>query len=93
MAQADAKTHIVYIGDGSITTGDADPQAFVKRLEKLHAGKAASLHCVAVGSTFEPAVLRGVAVLGGGSMRQISGEQTPQRVALELLGELAVLVL
>ena len=46
------------------------------------------MHAVAVGSSFEPIVLKTIASLGGGSVRQISGEQTPQEVAVELLGEI-----
>jgi hypothetical protein len=29
-------THVVYLGDGIVTTGNADPVAFAKRLQKLY---------------------------------------------------------
>ena len=48
----------------------------------------AACHAVAPGSSFEPGVLRGIASLGGGSFRPISGQQGPQAVAVELLGEM-----
>ncbi len=35
LAQCGPKTHVVYIGDGITTTGDADPVAFVKRLRRM----------------------------------------------------------
>ena len=51
-------------------------------------GKAGTFHAVSVSSSFEPLVLKTIASLGGGSLRQITGERTPQAVALELLAEL-----
>ena len=41
-----------------------------------------------VGNTYEAIVLRGIADVGHGSVRNIGGERTPQFVALELLNEL-----
>ncbi len=35
LAQCGPKTQVVYIGDGIVTTGDADPVGFVKRLRRL----------------------------------------------------------
>ncbi|MCL4202229.1 MAG: hypothetical protein KJ000_07025 [Pirellulaceae bacterium] len=81
-------TQIVYVGDGIVTTGDADPVAFNQRLQRLFAGTDCGLHAVSVSSRFEPIVLRAIASLGGGSMRPISGERTPSQVAVELLSEL-----
>lgn len=46
-------------------------------------------HAVTVGNSYEAVVLKGIAAMGGGSVRAISGEQTPQTVALELLNEIA----
>jgi hypothetical protein len=80
-------TQIVYVGDGIVTTGDADPVAFNQRLQRLFAGTECGLHAVSVSSRYEPMVLRAIASLGGGSMRSISGERTPSQVAVELLGE------
>jgi Flp pilus assembly protein TadD len=85
------KTHVVYVGDGIVTTGDADPVAFTKRLRRLWDGLAIRprCHAVALGSSYEPAVLKAIASLGGGSMRKITSEQGPPAVARELLGEIA----
>ncbi|MEX2287409.1 MAG: VIT domain-containing protein [Planctomycetaceae bacterium] len=87
-AQLDA--HIIYIGDGIVSAGDTDPAAFVKRLELL-VGKTTqrTFHAVSVGNSYESVVLKGIAAAGGGSVRSIGGEQTPQSVALELLNEAA----
>src|SRR5262249_49806421 len=40
-------------------------------------------------NSFEPAAVKTIASLGSGSLRRISGEQGPQAVALELLGEIS----
>ncbi len=82
-------THIIYIGDGIAMTGNADPVAFAKRLHRLYEGKAGTAHAIAVGSSFEPAALKAIATLGGGSVRHVSGERGPQAIALELLNEIA----
>ncbi len=71
-----------------VTTGDADPVAFSKRLRRLCEDKECSFHGVTVSSSYESIVLKTIASLGGGSVRQISGERTPQTVAVELLAEM-----
>ena len=86
---SDVSTHVIYIGDGIVTTGDADPVAFAKRLHRLYEGHAGTFHAIAVGSSFEPAALKAIASLGGGSLRRVTGERGPQAVALDLLSEIA----
>ncbi|MSR57905.1 MAG: hypothetical protein EXS05_09545 [Planctomycetaceae bacterium] len=83
------RTHVIYIGDGVTTIGDGSPDDFVRRLGRLHAGVAGACHAIAVGSSFESVVLQGIAALGGGSVRRVSGEQGPPTIALELLREIA----
>ena len=46
-------------------------------------------HAVTVGNTYDATVLKGIAAVGHGSVRSISGDQTPQAVAKELLNEIA----
>jgi tetratricopeptide (TPR) repeat protein len=89
--QAEPGTHVIYLGDGIPTTGNADPVAFVQRLRRLYQeqGKGCVGHSVALGSSFEPGVMQAVGALGGGSTRRITGEQGPAAVARELLGEIA----
>ncbi|MEO2017205.1 MAG: VIT domain-containing protein [Fuerstiella sp.] len=83
-------THVIYIGDGIVTADDADPQTFVNRWKrKTNSWKGGTFHAVSVGSSFESTVLKAIAAVGGGSVRQVSGEQTPARVARELLNEIA----
>src|SRR5207244_1621632 len=36
LKMSDSATHVIYIGDGIVTTGDADPVAFAKRLARLY---------------------------------------------------------
>ncbi len=88
--RAGKNTQVIYIGDGIVTSDDADPQSFVNRLQRMTptAGMG-TFHTVTVGSTFESTVLRALASQGGGSMRQIDGQQTAERVAFELLNEIA----
>ncbi len=82
--------HIVYLGDGIVTTGDANPQAFAARLKGLYTASncSATVHAVALGSTFEAGVLKAAGGLGGGSFRRVTAEQGPAAVALDLLGEM-----
>jgi len=106
LKQCGPKTHVIYVGDGIVTTGDGDPVAFTKRLRRMYsslarrvsmgeatptrsASEGATFHAVSLGSSYEPVVLKAIGSLGGGSMRKINGEQGPQAVALELLGEIA----
>lgn len=85
-----AQTHVIYVGDGIVTAGDADPQAFARRVARLTSEEhGATFHAISVGSSFESGVLKSIAAVGGGSVRHIDGEQTPQRTAAELLNELA----
>lgn len=88
LAKCGRATHVIYVGDGVVTTGDADPVAFAKRLQRMCDGKGKSFHAVSTGSSFESIVLNAVAGIRGGSARHIAGEQTPTRVAAELLNEL-----
>lgn len=82
--------HIVYVGDGIVTARDPDPQAFVTRLGLLFGDEApGTFHAVSVSSSFESVVLKAIAAVSRGSVRSISGERTPQEIALELLNEMA----
>ncbi len=58
LKQSGPRTHIIYVGDGIVTTGDADPVAFAKRLTRLYEGNAGTFHSVVLGNSFEPAALR-----------------------------------
>ncbi len=95
LRRAPAGAQLVYIGDGIVSAGDTDPASFVRRLalrfaaRDSAAGDDVTFHAVTVGNTHEAAVLRGIASVGGGSLRAIAGEATPQVVALELLNELS----
>lgn len=97
--RAKSGSHVIYIGDGIVTSGDADPQAFASRIESLFEDKCddksrdekrrSTFHAVSVSSSFESVVLKAIAGVGGGSVRAIGGERTPQTVAFELLNEIA----
>ncbi|HUR54841.1 MAG TPA: VIT and VWA domain-containing protein, partial [Gemmataceae bacterium] len=89
LAMCEPGTHVVYVGDGIVTTGDADAVAFAKRVQRLHQGKPGTFHAVATGSSFEPLALKAIASLGGGSFRRVSGEKGPTAAAIELLTEIA----
>ncbi|MGZ0162967.1 MAG: VIT domain-containing protein [Planctomycetales bacterium] len=97
--RASSGSHVIYIGDGIVTSGDADPQAFASRIDNLFEKKSGSastdderqptFHAISVSSSFESVVLKSIAGVGGGSVRAIGGERTPQTVAFELLNEIA----
>ncbi|HEY2148577.1 MAG TPA: VIT and VWA domain-containing protein, partial [Pirellulales bacterium] len=117
--KAPAGAQVIYIGDGIVTAGRADPVDFVNRLGRMFTGgrgekgsgvffdpakadgkneddrrvkkdsRSLVFHAVTVGNSFESTVLKAIAGVGGGSVRSIGGEQTPQSVALELLKEIA----
>lgn len=89
VGQLAAGTQVIYIGDGIVTAREADTQAFISRWKRqMQAQSDAVFHAVSVGSSFESAVLQAIASVGGGSVRQTGGEQTPARVAGELLSEI-----
>jgi tetratricopeptide (TPR) repeat protein len=94
IARSSPRTKVVYVGGGIVTTGDADPAAFAKRLKLLYQGKSSPNACyaVSVGSTYESGVLKAITSLGGGSVRQISpdlsGQKSPRGVAMDLLDEI-----
>lgn len=81
--RSSAGDHIIYIGDGIISKNAQTPAALVKNL----AGKkGVTFHSIALGSEFEPVVMRGIAAKGdGGAMLRIEGSDTPASVAAELL--------
>jgi tetratricopeptide (TPR) repeat protein len=89
LKQCVPKTHVIYVGDGIVTAGDADPIAFTKRLRRLYQGHGGTFHAVTLGSSHEAAVMKAIASLGGGSMRKITTEQGPALVAREVLGEIS----
>ncbi|MDY3561130.1 VIT domain-containing protein [Gemmata sp. JC673] len=82
-------THVVYLGDAVPTTGNADPVAFAQRLRRLYEGKTGTFHAVALSSSYEPAALKAIGSLGGGSVRRVSADRPPQATALDLLTEIA----
>lgn len=88
MAQLEPQTQVIYVGDGIITTGNADPVAFSQQLPTLYQGKG-SFHAVAPGSSYEAAVLRSIASLGGGSVRTMGGGTDPAQTAFDLLKEIS----
>ncbi|HET6425608.1 MAG TPA: VIT and VWA domain-containing protein, partial [Planctomycetaceae bacterium] len=93
IAKAPADAHVIYIGDGIVSSGDTDASNFIKRINLLFGAKdngpRRTFHAIGVGNITEMIALRGIAISGGGSVRMISGEQTPAVVATELLNEIA----
>ncbi|HEX4149308.1 MAG TPA: VIT domain-containing protein, partial [Pirellulales bacterium] len=82
------QTHVVYLGDGVSTAGNADPIGFAQRLERLYQGHSGTFHAVALSSSYEAPVLKAIARLGGGSLRRVGPEAPPAAVARELLDEI-----
>ncbi|MEM9379138.1 MAG: VIT domain-containing protein [Planctomycetota bacterium] len=80
-------SHVVYVGDGTPTSGDADAVAFSQRLARDFPGSA-TFHAVVPGNRSEAVVTRAVASLGGGSVRSIGGGTDPAAVAFDLAREI-----
>ncbi|MHB8861540.1 MAG: VIT domain-containing protein [Pirellulaceae bacterium] len=87
--QAGAGAHIIYVGDGIVTTGNADAVEFSNRLRTLDPGQQCQGHAVAVNSRFETTVMKSLAAVGGGTFRRITGQTRPAVAARELLAEIA----
>ncbi len=85
-----AGTHVVYVGDGRHSAGNADTAALAARLAALPKIQAASVHAVAPGNLVEPPVMAALAAMGGGSFRQIRDGDGPRTAARELLQEILV---
>ena len=62
MEVAQENAHVIYIGDGVVTTGDGDPVAFANRLKQMYGEKGATFHAVAPTSSYEPGVLKAAAL-------------------------------
>ena len=93
-------THVIYLGDGIVTTGSKTAEEFATSLASRVDKHRQSLnpepstlnlafHAVAIGSTYEWPVLKALGAIGSGSVRRLSGEQGPAKAARELLIELA----
>lgn len=90
LQRAGKQTHAIYVGDAMVSAHGADPVGFANRLQRLTGdGEHGTFHAVGVGSSFESVVLKSIARVGGGSVRQIGGERTPPEIAFELLNEIA----
>jgi len=87
LKRAAADTHIIYIGDGANTTGEADPVSAANALEQLYKGKG-NVHVIANGNSIEPMVVKAMASLGNGTHRNLKGSANASLVSTELLQEL-----
>ena len=84
------RTHVIYVGDGMVSTYAADAVKFNAELKQMFADvDNCTLHAVSTGSSFESQVLKGMASIGGGSVRKVSGRPAADQVAAELLQEIA----
>ncbi|MEZ5989724.1 MAG: VIT domain-containing protein [Planctomycetota bacterium] len=86
-AKAGDGATVLYLGDGIGTSGDGDPVALARRLEKAASGKRVTCHAISTGATYEVGVLQALATIGGGSVRE-AGE-APARTVQRLLAEAA----
>lgn len=73
---------VVYVGDGMVTTGDADAQAFAIRLANLADGRDVTCHAVTTSNAFDVVALDAIARIGPGSRRELGD---PSTTALALL--------
>ncbi|MEK6250120.1 MAG: VIT domain-containing protein, partial [Planctomycetales bacterium] len=89
--QSGPNTHVIYIGDGTVTTTKSDPVAFAQRLKEDYRrqDRGGAFHAISVSSTYEPIAMKAIASLGGGSFRRVAGDQGPQQLVKQLLSEIA----
>ncbi|MBN1422396.1 MAG: VWA domain-containing protein, partial [Planctomycetes bacterium] len=88
MARARSTTHVVYVGDGIVTKGDADPVVFAENLKRMYGGQG-SFHAVGVGSSYDLTSLRAIASLGQGSLHRGGSGKDECQMAAALLEEIA----
>ncbi|WP_254513022.1 VIT domain-containing protein [Anatilimnocola floriformis] len=79
--------HIIYLGDGVITRGTLDIAGDTQAIASAAKGKNVIGHAIAVSSSYESQVLKALAAVGGGSLRQSGGEVKPAQVAHDFLVE------
>ena len=65
--------HIIYIGDGVDTLGEAESGGLVNAVAEVFKGKPVEVSCVAIGSSYDKPVLSGIASQLGGSFRAVEG--------------------
>lgn len=87
LSRAQVGTQVIYVGDGAITTGSADPAAFAQHLQRTYRGLG-SVHAVIPGNQSEMLVLRALSNLGNGSVRQIDATTDAGQTAFQLLDEI-----
>jgi len=80
-------SHVIYLGDGIGTTGDADPVDLARRIGLAAGTTKATVHAVSTGTAYERVVLDALAAIGGGSVR--AADPDPAAAAYGLLAELA----
>ena len=85
--RATDRTHVVYLGDGVPTSGEADPAAVADELGRLVGP--GTFHAVVPGTSSELIVLRALARRGGGSVRSIGAGRDAAQTAFALRNELS----
>jgi len=77
---------VLFLGDGVLTTGDVDAQAWMTRFRK-HSFKDLTFHAVAPANQYDAAVLKAIAATGSGSWRRMETDD-PSVTAQTLLNEM-----
>ncbi len=86
-ARANPETHVIYIGDGIPTTGDADPATCADRIKEAYRGRG-TFNAVAVGTSYEHLVMKAIATCGTGSLYKIASTRDAPHTARSLLSEI-----
>lgn len=87
LKQASPGAHIIYVGDGIVTRGAIDLAGDEAAIKNAAEGKDVIGHAIAVSSSYESRILKAIAAVGGGSVRNAAGEVKPTQVANDLLVE------
>ena len=87
LKQASPGAHIIYVGDGIVTRGAIDLAGDETAIKNAAEGQDVIGHAIAVSSSYESRILKAIAAVGGGSLRNAAGEVKPKQVANDLLVE------
>lgn len=88
--QCDEETHVLYLGDGIVTVGDATPEPALAGIDRIAKDRAlGTFHAMALGSTYEARMLKRLSQIGGGTYRLLNADDDSALVVQEWLAQIA----
>lgn len=88
--KCDEETHVLYLGDGIVTVGDATPEPALAEIDRIAKERSlGTFHAMALGSTYEARMLKRLSQIGGGTYRLLNTDDDSARVVQEWLAQIA----